>query len=80
MHLIEEFEGLRLTAYLDSVGVPTIGYGHTKNVHLGLVVTCQQAEEFLSQDLRIAETAVNHLVKVSLNDNQFSAHESSENS
>ena len=80
LHLIEEFEGLskkladgRITAYLDSVGVPTIGYGHTKNVHLGLVITCQQAEEFLAQDLRVAESGVNHLVKVSLNDNQFAA-------
>lgn len=30
--LVKSFEGLRLKAYLDSVGVPTIGYGHTKNV------------------------------------------------
>ena len=27
--LTEQFEGLRLTAYQDSVGVWTIGYGHT---------------------------------------------------
>ncbi|MGK7893024.1 MAG: lysozyme [Xenococcus sp. (in: cyanobacteria)] len=80
LHLIEEFEGLarkladgRITAYLDSVHVPTIGYGHTKNVHLGLTITQQQAEEFLNQDLRVAEVGVQHLVKVSLNDNQFAA-------
>lgn len=80
LHLIEEFEGLskrladgRIAAYLDSVGVPTIGYGHTRNVHLGLVITRQQAEEFLSQDLRVAESGVEHLVKVTLNDNQFAA-------
>ncbi|WP_227274597.1 glycoside hydrolase family protein [Enterococcus faecalis] len=29
--LIKEFEGLVLTAYYDSVGVLTIGYGHTNN-------------------------------------------------
>lgn len=80
LHLIEEFEGLskkladgRIAAYLDCVGVPTIGYGHTKNVHPGLIITRQQAEEFLNQDLRVAEAGVQHLVKVSLNDNQFAA-------
>ncbi len=80
VHLIEEFEGLskkladgRIAAYLDCVGVPTIGYGHTKNVHPGLIITQEQAEEFLHQDLRVAEAGVQHLVKVSLNDNQFAA-------
>ena len=29
LKLIEEFEGCRLTAYQDVVGVWTIGYGHT---------------------------------------------------
>ena len=29
MKIVKEFEGLRLTAYQDSVGVWTIGYGHT---------------------------------------------------
>ena len=29
INLIKEFEGLRLTAYQDSVGVWTIGYGNT---------------------------------------------------
>lgn len=27
--LIRDFEGLRLSAYRDAVGVLTIGYGHT---------------------------------------------------
>ncbi len=26
---LKDFEGLRLEAYLDAAGVPTIGYGHT---------------------------------------------------
>ncbi|WP_438839317.1 lysozyme, partial [Helicobacter pylori] len=33
--LIKQFEGCKLTAYLDSVGVPTIGFGHTKGVKMG---------------------------------------------
>lgn len=80
LHLIEEFEGLarklpdgKIAAYADAVGVPTIGYGHTHGVHLGQVITVEQAQEFLQQDLRQAESAVSHLVKVALNDNQFAA-------
>lgn len=80
LHLIEEFEGLakklpdgKIAAYPDAVHVPTIGYGHTKGVYLGMVISCEQAESFLQEDLRVAEAAVSHLVKVSLNDNQFSA-------
>ena len=30
--LIRDFEGLRLSAYRDAVGVLTIGYGHTRGV------------------------------------------------
>ena len=30
-----EMEGCRLEAYEDAAGVPTIGYGHTKNVRMG---------------------------------------------
>jgi lysozyme len=41
--LIESFEGLRLTSYQDSVGVRTIGYGHTLGVKAGQTITQQQA-------------------------------------
>ena len=33
--LIKKFEGIELQAYQDSVGVWTIGYGHTKGVKEG---------------------------------------------
>ena len=72
LQLIESFEGLRLTAYQDSVGVWTIGYGHTQGVHQGQVITQQQAEAFLQQDLGVAEGAVNGL-GLTLTDNQFAA-------
>lgn len=80
LDLVKEFEGLakkladgRVAAYLDAVSVPTIGYGHTAGVHLGQIVTPEQAEDFLKQDLTQAEIAVSKMVKVTLNDNQFSA-------
>jgi len=72
LKLIESFEGLRLKAYQDSVGVWTIGYGHTKGVKQGQVITQQQAQAFLQQDLAVAEAAVNRL-GLGLTDNQFAA-------
>ena len=55
---IEEAEGLRLKAYQDSVGVWTIGYGHTDGVKAGQVITQARAEELLSNDLERFEAAV----------------------
>lgn len=51
---IKEFEGLRLRAYRDAVGKPTIGYGHTLGVKMGQRITELQAEEMLRQDLWVA--------------------------
>lgn len=45
--LIMGFEGCRLTAYQDIVGVWTIGWGETLGVHAGLVWTQEQADERL---------------------------------
>jgi lysozyme len=72
LQLIESFEGLRLQSYQDSVGVWTIGYGHTQGVQPGQTITQPQAEAFLQQDLGVAEAAVNGLGQ-SFTDNQFAA-------
>jgi lysozyme len=72
LQLIESFEGLRLSSYQDSVGVWTIGYGHTQGVQPGQTITQQQAQAFLQQDLGVAEAAVNKL-GLTLTDNQFAA-------
>jgi lysozyme len=72
--LTEQFEGLRLTAYQDSVGVWTIGYGHTGlDVQPGLTITQEQAGALLLQDVAGAVAAVNRLVTVPLTQNQFDA-------
>lgn len=72
--LIKESEGLKLEAYLDAVGVWTIGYGDTgADVKEGLVITKEEAEERLEQRLREFEGYVNKYVKVDLNQNQFDA-------
>lgn len=73
LDLIKKFEALKLEAYRCSAGVLTIGYGHTKNVKEGDVITEAQADELLRQDVADAERAVSDLVKVPMNENEFSA-------
>ena len=71
--LIKEYEGFQANAYLDTGGVPTIGYGSTRGVKMGQTVTPEQAETLLEADLAIAEKDVTAAVKVPLTDNQFAA-------
>lgn len=76
--LIKHHEGLRLQAYLDAAGVPTIGYGHTRGVTKAQVlahytISREQAGRYLEADLVEAEAAVMRLVNVPLNTNQFAA-------
>ena len=54
-------EGLRLEAYEDATGVPTIGYGHTKDVRMGDRITEYWAKELLRDDIDEAERQVKEL-------------------
>ena len=69
---LKEFEGLRKEAYLDAAGVPTIGYGHTKGVRMGDVISEYWAEMFLKADLYDVEKQVDSL-GLDLNQPQFDA-------
>ena len=72
--LIKEFEGLRLKAYRDPVGVLTIGYGHTgSDVKVGQVISQTRAEQLLKGDTGWAQDAVRRSVKVPLSQGQFDA-------
>jgi len=73
INLIKRFEGLKLAAYKDSVGLPTIGYGHTQGVKMGDVITPEQADALLRDDVRTAEMTVSAHVSVSLTQGQFDA-------
>ena len=80
LNLVKEFEGLhkllpggKVGAYLDPVNVWTIGYGHTKGVKPGDVITKQKAEDLLKEDMEEFEKVVEKYVSVPLNSNQFSA-------
>lgn len=73
LELIKAHEGLRLRAYQDVVGVWTVGYGHTGTAKPGMTITNEQADELLRHDVEQFENAVNNLVHVPLNQNQFDA-------
>ncbi len=76
--LIKEFEGCKLTAYQDSVGVWTIGYGWTqpvdgKPIRAGMTIKQETAERLLKTGLISYESDVSRLVKVGLTQGQFDA-------
>lgn len=71
--LIKKCEGFRSRSYLCPSGVPTIGYGHTKGVYLGMACAQTEAQEWLEEDLAYFSKIVGDQVQVPLNENQFSA-------
>lgn len=78
MKLLEQFEGLKLEAYLDSANIATIGYGTIKypsgsRVKIGDKITKAQAKEYKLHDLKEFENTVNTSVTVPLSQNQYDA-------
>ncbi|NJO98632.1 MAG: lysozyme [Pleurocapsa sp. CRU_1_2] len=71
--LIKRWEGCRIKAYRCPAGIWTIGYGHTGTAKPGMCISYDKAEELLKQDLQRFEKAVQTLVRVPLNQNQFDA-------
>ncbi|HEJ8083164.1 lysozyme [Serratia marcescens] len=78
MALIKRFEGLRLQAYQDSVGVWTIGYGWTqpvagRKVGAGMAIDVATAERLLVCGVAQFERGVERLVAVAITQGQFDA-------
>lgn len=85
INLIRNFEGCRYIAYDDLQpnvtitnisqvkGTLTIGYGHISGVKVGQAISLTQAINMLRSDLVIYEKEVTRIVKLPLNENQFSA-------
>lgn len=76
--LIAQREGVRLKAYTDSVGVWTIGVGHTSvagppHVSPGMTITAAEVQDILASDLAKFEAAINAAVKMLLADHEFDA-------
>lgn len=73
LDLIKFFEGFSDTAYKCPSDVWTIGYGHTLTVHEGMIITREEGEDLLKDDLYIMEQTVKNVVKVPLSQAQFDA-------
>ena len=78
LEIIKHFEGLRTTSYQDSVGVWTIGYGHTSmagppSVGPNMTISTAEAEEILKRDLGVFEKAVSDATTRTPTSDQFSA-------
>ena len=76
--LIRQSEGLRTTAYLDTGGVWTIGYGTIKYpngqaVKKGDSCTQGQAELWLQNDCEWVDQCLDKYIKVNVTQNQFDA-------
>ena len=72
IELIKKHEGFRAKAYKCPADKWTIGYGHTLNVKSTDVITKEQGEYFLRQDVEHAEKEVNKH-NLNINQNQFDA-------
>lgn len=70
--LIKKFEGCRLQAYKCPAGVWTIGWGHTRGVTKGQVISQVDAERMLREDIAPIEQQVNAL-GINLRQGQFDA-------
>ena len=76
--LIKQYEGLRLEAYQDSIGIWTIGYGHTAQAGHphpvpGMRITQSEADAILARDLADFERAVDNAVARPPTQSQFDA-------
>ena len=73
LELIKKFEGCETTAYQDSVGVWTIGFGHTKGVEEGQTCSIEDAASMLADEMDEYEGYINNMVKVDLQQHEFDA-------
>ena len=73
LSLIKKFEGCKLKSYKCAAGVWTIGFGSTSGVEEGMEISQERADMLLLEDVEVFEEAVNNLVEVDLEQNQFDA-------
>ena len=72
INAIKGFETLELKAYKCPAGVLTIGYGHTRGVKRGQVITKVQADVLLKGDILNVEKSLNSM-SITFTQGQFDA-------
>lgn len=74
LNIIKKYEGQRLESYQDSVGIWTIGFGHTgPDIEEGDTCSEAQANAWLLIDISNAEKIIKNSVTVNINENQRAA-------
>lgn len=77
--LVKEFEGFRAEAYLDPVGIWTIGYGTTDAAGVGITpkpgmrITKKEAETYLHLGLDKFARRIAPMIKQPISENEFGA-------
>jgi lysozyme len=76
-HVVQE-EGERLTAYRDTVGIWTIGIGHTGRttpppVSSGMKITVEQSRQYFRNDIKPVEALINRVVLVPITQSMYDA-------
>lgn len=77
--IIRKHEGLELSAYLDPIGIPTIGFGTTRNpdtgqkIKMGDTISLATALRWLKVDTDKVRERVKKMVKVPITANQLNA-------
>ena len=79
LKLVKAFEGCKLTAYIDPVGVWTIGYGTTAAAGVGIIpkpgmqITEAQAEAYMMKALEKFAAHIRPLISTAINENEWAA-------
>lgn len=79
LEIIKKWEGFKLDAYIDPVGIPTIGYGTIRypdgqKVKLGDKISEAEAEAFLKFEVDGTVESLNEILKeIKVSQNQFDA-------
>jgi lysozyme len=79
LNTIQQFEGLKLKAYKDSVGIWTIGFGNIFNLDTGKPIkegdeiTQETADRWLKIEVDQLQDKMRKVITVPLNDNQWTA-------
>jgi lysozyme len=79
LNTIQQFEGLKLKAYKDSVGIWTVGFGNIFNLDTGNPIkegdeiSLETAERWLKIEVDNLQAKMRKVITVPLNDNQWTA-------